>query len=36
MSLAQASENPLGAGARTKLNGFAQTLRDNGFIVGLA
>lgn len=29
-------ENALGAGARTKLNGFAQVLRDNGFVVGLA
>ena len=36
MSLALAPENPLGAGVRTKLNGFAQVLRDNGFILGLA
>lgn len=36
MSLALAPENPVGAGAMTKLNGFAQILRDNGFILGLA
>jgi len=36
MSLALPTENQLGAGARTKLNGFAHILRDNGFVVGLA
>lgn len=36
MSLVSTSENELGAGARTKLHGFANVLRDNGFVVGLA
>ncbi|MCY0094969.1 vWA domain-containing protein [Hoeflea ulvae] len=36
MSAALEMENPIGAGARTKLNGFVHVLRDNGFVVGLA
>lgn len=36
MSLAEKTTNPVGAGAMTRLNGFAQILRDNGFILGLA
>lgn len=36
MNGAEVSDHDLGLSMRTKLSGFATTLRDNGFVVGLA